>query len=171
MTDRDTLLGAIAREPGDEVAWLALADSLEEDGQTKQAALLRLTRQLRGVGRADPLRSDLEGRLTALLKKNFRPMWDGQVYSYDAWFIPKGAPNRDNAVKFLEFIMQPQILADFTAQVSYPPTRQSAMKYVKPDMLPELPTSHFTNAVFLDRVWWADRLDSFSKRFETWLQQ
>jgi len=104
-------------------------------------------------------------------KKNFQPMWDGQIYSYDAWFIPKGAPNRENAIKFLEFIMQPKILADFTAEVTYPPTRKSAYKFIKPEMLPILPTSHFTNAVFLDRVWWADRMDSYSKRFEAWLQQ
>ena len=51
MTDREKLLGAVAKEPGDDVAWLALADSLEEDGQMKHANLLRLTRQLRGVGR------------------------------------------------------------------------------------------------------------------------
>lgn len=104
-------------------------------------------------------------------KKNFQPMWDGQIYSYDAWFIPKGAANKDNALKFLEFIMQPQILANFTKEVTYPPTRKSAMKYVPKELLPDLPTSHFTNAVFLDRVWWADRLDSYNKRFEQWLQQ
>jgi uncharacterized protein (TIGR02996 family) len=74
MTNRETLLGAIAKEPGDEVAWLALADSLEEDGQTRQADLLRLTRQLRGVGRTDAQRKVLEGRLTTLLKKKVRPV-------------------------------------------------------------------------------------------------
>jgi putative spermidine/putrescine transport system substrate-binding protein len=110
-------------------------------------------------------------RARVIDKKNFQPMWDGQIYSYDSWFIPKGAPNRDNAIKFLEFIMQPQILARITSEVSYPPTRKSAMQYVKAEMLPDLPTSHFTNAVFQDRVWWADRIDSYTKRFEAWLQQ
>jgi hypothetical protein len=45
------------------------------------------------------------------------------------------------------------------------------MKYVKAEMRPDLPTSHFTTAVFKYRVCWAHRLDSSNKRFEVWLQQ
>ncbi|MBY0228364.1 MAG: TIGR02996 domain-containing protein, partial [Gemmataceae bacterium] len=40
------LLAALRAAPGDELAWLALADGLEEAGQTARAELSRLTRRL-----------------------------------------------------------------------------------------------------------------------------
>jgi uncharacterized protein (TIGR02996 family) len=40
------LLQAITRDPADALAWLALADALEEQGETNQAILLRETRLL-----------------------------------------------------------------------------------------------------------------------------
>ena len=35
----------------------------------------------------------------------------------------------------------------------------------------KLATTNATNAVLIDRVWWADRMDAYTKRYEAWLQQ
>ena len=47
--NEQTFLAALNDDPNDEVTWLALADWLEEDGQTPRAELVRLTRQLHAM--------------------------------------------------------------------------------------------------------------------------
>ena len=47
MSQIDALLNALHDDPGDQTAWLALADALEEAGQPDRAELTRLTCQLR----------------------------------------------------------------------------------------------------------------------------
>jgi len=103
--------------------------------------------------------------------RNFIPMWDGQIYSYDMWMMPKGTPNKDLVMKFLEFIVQPKVLADFAERSSYAPATKSGLAAVNPDMRAKLATANATNPIRIDRTWWADRMDSYTKRFETWLQQ
>jgi uncharacterized protein (TIGR02996 family) len=74
MTDPELsrLLSALAREPGDDLLWLAVADRLEEAGEAGRAELIRIGRQLRGMknGRA---RKAAEARLAALLVSGVRP--------------------------------------------------------------------------------------------------
>jgi uncharacterized protein (TIGR02996 family) len=72
MTSEQTLLQALHADPGDDTAWLALADCLEEQGQTERAELLRLHRAVRGLawGRR---RHRLEARIRALVEAGVRP--------------------------------------------------------------------------------------------------
>lgn len=129
--------------------------------------------QLLADGEADFVMINTSRWYNAVVKenKNFIPMWDGQIYSYDVWAIPRGAPNKGAALKFIAFSMQPQQLADFTNVISLPGTRTSSLKLVKPEIVPYLPTSHFETAFLQDGVWWADRLEDYQKRFEVWMQQ
>ena len=45
---------------------------------------------------------------------------------YDCYAIPKGAPNRDLAMKFLAEISKPQYQAEFTKYITYGPTNKKA---------------------------------------------
>ena len=68
-------LSVLHQSPGDGVAWLALADWLEEDGQADRAELIRALRRLRElpVMRRTRKRAELEKRLAALLAAGVRP--------------------------------------------------------------------------------------------------
>jgi uncharacterized protein (TIGR02996 family) len=79
MTDHDALLAAIVRDPSDGLAWLALADALEESGQAERAELLRLTRLLLTLPRDDAQRPAAEARLAGLLASGVGP--DGPRYN------------------------------------------------------------------------------------------
>ena len=76
MTPEETLLAALAGDPGDELAWLALADELEEDGQPLRGELVRLTRRLCRTAPDDPdsLRTTDERRLIALPQEHVDPL-------------------------------------------------------------------------------------------------
>jgi uncharacterized protein (TIGR02996 family) len=69
-------LSALHDSPNDEVTWAALADWLEEDGQTQRAELVRLVRQLRTVPfrRRTRERAALEARMAELLTGGVRPV-------------------------------------------------------------------------------------------------
>ena len=56
--------------------------------------------------------------------KPFEVVWDGQVYEYDLFVIPKGAPNLDAAMEFIKFSTDTQRLADQANWISYGPAPQ-----------------------------------------------
>jgi uncharacterized protein (TIGR02996 family) len=70
--NEDAFLSALREDPADEVTWLALSDWLDDNGQPERAELLRLTRQLRGEGRAK--RAKAQRRVGELLSAGVRPV-------------------------------------------------------------------------------------------------
>lgn len=104
-------------------------------------------------------------------KKQFVPVWDGQVWFPDVWFVPEGA-NRDLAVEFLKFATQPKIMADLTKYIPYAPVRKSADQYVPEEVKPDLPTSHdLSNGMRSDMVWWSSHQNELTTRFQNWMSQ
>ncbi|NBO92318.1 MAG: TIGR02996 domain-containing protein [Planctomycetia bacterium] len=92
MTDEQNLLAALGVNPSDQLGWLALADLLEEVGQSDRAELTRLSCSLRGnLNRR--LRLSMEKRLSALLKAGVEPCFPQQVNSLGMRFalIPSGS--------------------------------------------------------------------------------
>jgi uncharacterized protein (TIGR02996 family) len=73
MNAEQTILEAIAADPKDDTAWLALADCLEEEGQTDRAELVRLREWLRHAALDDPERPMRESRLQELLAAGVKP--------------------------------------------------------------------------------------------------
>lgn len=104
--------------------------------------------------------------------KNVDALWNGTYYSYDTWFIPKGAPNKATAEKFLAYVFQPERSAAMTNLTTFAPAHKDAVKFVKPELSPFLPMGkNLDGGVSLDFQFWAERLDGFLKQFEAWKQQ
>ncbi|MDT8857028.1 ABC transporter substrate-binding protein [Paracoccaceae bacterium Fryx2] len=109
--------------------------------------------------------------------KPFEVVWDGQVYEYDLFVIPKGAPNMEAAVEFLKFSTSTQALADQAKWISYGPARKSSGALVglyqdgKTEMAPHMPTSeaNLTNALASSYEFWVDRDSELNERFNAWL--
>src|SRR5262249_10203380 len=102
-------------------------------------------------------------------KKNFVPVWDGQVYYPDVWFVPKGS-NKELAFKFLRFVTQPKIMADLTRYIPYAPVRKSAMAHVPEAMKPHLATTNdLGRGVASNMVWWADHEAEINERMQAWM--
>jgi uncharacterized protein (TIGR02996 family) len=74
----EILLEALHAEPSDETAWLALADALEESGQSERAELTRLLR--RRSAEAEP-------RVQALLASGVRPCLPERTRSLGMRFV------------------------------------------------------------------------------------
>jgi putative spermidine/putrescine transport system substrate-binding protein len=109
--------------------------------------------------------------------KPFQIVWDGQVYEYDLFVIPKGAPNKDAAIEFLKFSTSTQALADQAKWISYGPARKSSGALVglyqdgKTEMAPHMPTAeaNLKNALSSSYEFWVDRDGELNERFNAWL--
>jgi putative spermidine/putrescine transport system substrate-binding protein len=64
-------------------------------------------------------------------------------------------------------------MARETDYVVYGPTRMSAMKYVKPDALPALPSApqNMKNALSRNEEWWADHFQEVNEKWTVWLSK
>lgn len=104
-------------------------------------------------------------------KKNFEMMWDQHLAELDYWAIPKGSPKKDLAMKFLAFATQPERQGHQTNYINYSPTRKDATRYIKPSVLPYLPTApeNFKNALVVDTEFWIENLELLTEEFEAWL--
>ncbi|SMO96204.1 ABC transporter substrate-binding protein [Paracoccus laeviglucosivorans] len=109
--------------------------------------------------------------------KPFEVVWDGQVYEYELFGIPKGAPNKDEALEYIKFATGTQRLADQTKWISYGPARKSSLPLVglfedgKTEMAPNMPTAeaNMKRSLRTSVDFWVDRDVEISERFNTWL--
>lgn len=109
----------------------------------------------------------------------FEIVWDGQILDFDLFVIPQGAPNMEEAKKFIAFATDTQRLADQASWISYGPARKSSGALVglysdgKTEMAPHMPTAeaNLTNALVNNFEFWADRDTELNERFNAWLAQ
>lgn len=124
--------------------------------------------------------SAYNGRLFAAIEENKQPigmLWDYQVFELDGWVVPKGAPNKEEAMKFLKYATDTQRLADQAKYISYGPARKSSAGMVGKhaelgiDMAPHMPTApeNSKHVILKDVSWWADHKDELAERLEAWL--
>jgi putative spermidine/putrescine transport system substrate-binding protein len=110
--------------------------------------------------------------------KPFKIIWDGQVFEWEGWAIPKGAPNKDAAMEFIKFSTSTEPLAEAANWISYGPPRKSSASLVgifkgdnKTEMAPNLPTdpANQTNALASDQGFWTDFDIELNERYNAWL--
>ncbi len=109
----------------------------------------------------------------------FEIVWDGQIYDFDMFVIPRGAPNMEAAMQYIAFATDTQRLADQAKWISYGPARQSSSSLVGlyqdgvTEMGPQMPTApeNLTNAVVSNVEFWTDRDAELNERFNAWLSQ
>jgi putative spermidine/putrescine transport system substrate-binding protein len=104
-------------------------------------------------------------------------IWDGQLYEFDVFGIPKGDPKRALAMDFLRFATSAPALAGVASWVPYGPARRSAWPLVginpelKLAMTPYEPTApgRFGTAFAIDDGWWKLHGDDVDMLWRNWL--
>jgi putative spermidine/putrescine transport system substrate-binding protein len=105
--------------------------------------------------------------------KNFVIVWDGQALDFDYWIIPKGHPEKDLAMKFIEFASRAEVQKNQSRYISYGPTVKETVRLIIPDILKDLPTApeNTKNYFVVDIQFWADRREELTEHFNAWLAQ
>lgn len=107
------------------------------------------------------------------VQEEVRMQWYGGMLSADAWVVPKGAPNRDIAMDFLNYATRAVPSANFGRLVPFGPVNTEAFPLLHPDRQVVLPSSAVNRSVqFVQNWnWWADNLEAVTLRFTDWLLQ
>lgn len=83
--------------------------------------------------------------------------------------VPKGAPNRENAMKFIAYYLRPEIQARQCDLVGVLPNSKKAMSMVSTETRKWLPDISSSNHVLIDGAYWSDNLEAVSRRFKEWV--
>ncbi len=96
--------------------------------------------------------------------------WEGAAITYEAWVVPKDAPNAANAMKFINFAIQPTPQAELTKYIAFGPTNPKAMPMVGPKVRPLLPSEpeNFAKGFLLSGDWWGPNLDKVTEQWNEW---
>ncbi|RJG12718.1 polyamine ABC transporter substrate-binding protein [Pseudomonas cavernicola] len=59
---------------------------------------------------------------------------EGSLIWFDDFYIPSDAPHPENAHKFIEYLLQPQVMADVTNYIRYANSNQAATPLIDPEI-------------------------------------
>lgn len=89
------------------------------------------------------------------------------------WVVPKGAPNKENAMKFIEYISQPESQLAFSELIPYGSTNPDATNLMSEELKESLgqTEAQLADEIYLDNEYWAENLSEVEERFNTWLME
>lgn len=116
--------------------------------------------------------SAYNGRIATAQKegKNLKMVWGGNIYDVESYAIPKGAPNRDLAYKYLQFSSKAENQQVFSGEIPYGPTNLKAAKAMPAQIAAELPTSaaNIASALPSNTQFWVEHGEELEQRFNSW---
>ncbi|WP_298189590.1 polyamine ABC transporter substrate-binding protein [uncultured Pseudomonas sp.] len=95
--------------------------------------------------------------------------WKQNLVMADFLVIPKGAKNKDAAMKFLANASSAKGQADFANLTAYAPVNVGSVEMLNADLAPNLPTAHVKDQVNLDYAYWAKNGEAISAQWNEWL--
>ena len=115
--------------------------------------------------------SAYNGRIAAVQNEsNLKVVWNGGIYDFDSWAIPKDAKDLTEAQKFIAFSVQPAQQKIYSENIAYGPANKLAVPLLPPALLKDMPTTpeNIANQVPMDVVFWADYGEQLEQRFNAW---
>jgi len=128
------------------------------------------SQQLRASGEAS-LGQFWNGRVYAL-QQDGAPVgvsWKQNLVMADFLVIPKGAKNKDAAMKFLANASSAEGQAEFANKTAYAPVNVDSVAKLDKDLAPNLPTAYAQDQVTLDFAYWAKNGQAIAARWNEWL--
>lgn len=111
------------------------------------------------------------------LKKAGQPVdytYDKALLDYDCVVVPKGAPNKAQAMKLIAQIMSPQSQAMLATLIPNPPVNSKAFDtgIIPAELASKLPTApaNVDKVAFFDPAWWQGRQAELQQRFDLFIQ-
>jgi len=111
----------------------------------------------------------------------FNFTWNEGIVGDIGWSVLKGAKNATNAMKLIAFCSNAKLQAALADRFPYGPANLDAVKYVKPQTRPKLPTApeNFKKLIFVNWEWQFQKTvdpsgqksnrEYLAEQFQTWL--
>jgi len=97
--------------------------------------------------------------------------WPQGLLKRDAWGVPKGAKNKENAMKFAAYSTMAIPQARVSLGIPYGSINSKSNEYIPPERLAILPSAPDIKKqlVSYNYDWWIDNRDTVITRFNKWL--
>ena len=120
-----------------------------------------------------PFGSFWNGRLTALAETGVtvETSWTDNITAADALVVPKGAKNKEAAMKFIAEATRDSAQAQFAAATGYAPINLDSSTLMEPDVRNTLPDMKADTQVDADMTYWAQHRDEIGTRWYAWQAQ
>lgn len=115
------------------------------------------------------------GRVSDAIKAgaNWAYGWDASVSDVEFWAVIKGAPHSAEAMKFINFAVQPEQQTELTRQIPYGPTNVDALNLLDPTVARDLPSNpdNAKRGATFNSQWWNDNYETVKARWSTYIMQ
>ncbi len=113
------------------------------------------------------------GRISAAQKegnKNLAISWRQNIADLDFFVIPKGTKRKEDAEKFLGFVLSEAAQKAFAGQINYGPVNKAALRSLDAKILGNLPNApqNSQDSLIEDFAFWTDNGDALDSRFSAW---
>jgi len=110
------------------------------------------------------------GRTWGAIHEDNRPVdiqWNQQILTADYFVVPKGAPNRDAAMRFIAWSVCAENNGALSTYISYGPSNVNSEP--DPDMVDDLPVSHVDeNTAYFDDAYLVDNFEALDAAWQEW---
>lgn len=114
----------------------------------------------------------LNGRAQSAINDGFPVSitWNQYLAKRDVLAIPKGAPNKEAAMKVIAYIMSAENNWKLSQNIAYAPTNANSVDSIPEDVAQTLPTyeDRQESAVNADLDWYSENLASAQERYKQW---
>lgn len=101
---------------------------------------------------------------------NLGVSWEQPLFYWDVFVVPKGAPNKDAAMEFINFAIQAEPQAAMAEGIGYAPIHPDAQPELPPLMEPFVPAGQDNGTgLTRDMQWWADNLEEATNKWTAWI--
>src|SRR5690606_4839856 len=97
--------------------------------------------------------------------------WAGGMLGADSWVIPRGAPNNDVAMSFVNFATRAVPTANYSRLENFGPVNPGALELLREDIRDSEPNGPGNmEGQFLQKwAFWTEQVEALTAQFEDWL--
>jgi putative spermidine/putrescine transport system substrate-binding protein len=99
-------------------------------------------------------------------------VWEGGCLDLDWWAIPKGNPNKDLAMQFIDFAIKAERQGEqMQKYIAYGPTNLNAFEYITEERAKQLPSypENLKKQFAHDADFWGPNLAPLTEKWKTWI--
>ncbi|MCK1671692.1 ABC transporter substrate-binding protein [Bradyrhizobium sp. 150] len=95
--------------------------------------------------------------------------FEQNVFNTSSFAVVRGAPNKQNAMKLIAYMLRPEVSARLVEQVGTIPVSNKTMALLSPEARKWQPDLSNANCVVVNSDYSADNYDTVARRFKEWI--
>ncbi|WP_128971603.1 ABC transporter substrate-binding protein [Bradyrhizobium tropiciagri] len=95
--------------------------------------------------------------------------FEQNVFATSGYAVVKGAPNKENAMTLIAYMLRPEVQARLEDQAGNTPTSKQATSMLSTEARNWQPDLSNPNSVMINSQYWADNMEGAARRFKEWI--